>query len=133
MAGIEKICEYSHEYPDGDMYAYKRNHIQVLPKYRPLFKGQPHTLYVKLKWFKKGSWDPDEVCTGKVAEYEYILHVPGLPGEVKGCYLNWSGDIRAVKHKLRKLLGLRSITQLNIVKINDANKFDDKYDELIGH
>jgi hypothetical protein len=130
MAGIEKICEYSGDYPGGDMYAYKRNLIQVMPAHRPLFKGQAHTLYIKQEWLKKWSWDTMTGTKVMMPSYDYILHVPGVLGCVHGCYLNRSGDIRAVKHKLRKLLGLRSITQLIIIKINDEDKFDDKYNEL---
>jgi len=47
MAGIEKICEYSGEYPGWPMYGYKHNLIQVMPKYRELFKGQPSILFIK--------------------------------------------------------------------------------------
>lgn len=47
MAGIEKICEFSGDYPGHDMYSYKRNHIQIVPKYRKKFRGAKHTLYVK--------------------------------------------------------------------------------------
>ena len=50
MAGIEKVCEYSGEYPGGLMYGYKRNHIQVIPKYRKEFRGKKATLHV----FKNG-------------------------------------------------------------------------------
>lgn len=46
MAGIEKICEFSGEYPGWLMYGYKRNHIQIIPKYRKLFRGADAVLYV---------------------------------------------------------------------------------------
>jgi hypothetical protein len=46
MAGIEKVCEYSGEYPGFKMYGYKRNNIQVMPKYRKLFKHQDHVLVI---------------------------------------------------------------------------------------
>lgn len=46
MAGIEKVCEYSGEYPGGDMYRYKHNLIQIMPKCRKLFRGAKHTLYI---------------------------------------------------------------------------------------
>lgn len=39
MAGIEKVCEFSGEYGGCDMYSWKRNHIQINPKYRKTFKG----------------------------------------------------------------------------------------------
>lgn len=40
MAAIEKICEYSGDYPGWLMYGYKRNHIQIMPEYRKLFRGK---------------------------------------------------------------------------------------------
>lgn len=46
MAGIEKICEYSGEYPGHAMYGYKRNLIQIMPEYRKLFAKQEHILYI---------------------------------------------------------------------------------------
>lgn len=46
MAGIEKVCEYSGEYPGYKMYGYKRNSIQVMPEYRKLFKHQDHVLVI---------------------------------------------------------------------------------------
>lgn len=47
MAGIEKVCEYSGEYGYGDMYSWKRNSIQIMPKFRKLFKGANAVLYIK--------------------------------------------------------------------------------------
>lgn len=47
MAGIEKVCELSGEYGYGDMYRWKRNSIQIMSKFRKLFKGANATLYVK--------------------------------------------------------------------------------------
>lgn len=46
MAGIEKICELSGEYPAHLMYGYKENHIQIMPKLRKKFRGANHILYV---------------------------------------------------------------------------------------
>lgn len=48
MAGIEKICEYSGDYPGWLMYGYKFNHIQIMPEYRKLFRGKT----AKLIFFK---------------------------------------------------------------------------------
>lgn len=45
MAAIEKICELSGEYPGWKMYGYKRNHIQIMPKYRKRFRGVEATLH----------------------------------------------------------------------------------------
>lgn len=47
MAGIEKICEYSGEYPGWAMYVYKRDHIQIMPKYRKEFRGKKAVLYIE--------------------------------------------------------------------------------------
>jgi len=46
MAGIEKICEFSGEYPGWEMYGMKRNHIQIDKKFRELFKGADAELVV---------------------------------------------------------------------------------------
>ena len=49
MAGIEKICEFSNEYPGWLMYGYKRNQFQIIPKYRKLFRKDGDTLYVQVE------------------------------------------------------------------------------------
>lgn len=46
MAAIEKVCEFSGDYPGPDMYAYKRASIQVCPQYRKEFNGQKHVLFI---------------------------------------------------------------------------------------
>lgn len=46
MAGIEKICEFSGEYPGDKMYQYKRNLIQIMPKYMKLFRGADAELII---------------------------------------------------------------------------------------
>ena len=46
MAVIEKICEFSGEYPSYFMYGYKRNHIQIMPEYRKLFRGAKAKLII---------------------------------------------------------------------------------------
>ena len=125
MAGIEKVCEYSGDYPGGDMYAWKHNHIQICPKYRKLFRGQEATLYIEYgpklcfkyrgRWGGSSSWFPEdaehfEQCQGRVVkEYWYTLYVPGLPGEVEGKYLNWSTDLSTVKRKMKRLLRCKKL------------------------
>lgn len=47
MAGIEKVCEFSGDYPSGHMYGYKRNHIQIMPQYRKEFRGKQAILYIQ--------------------------------------------------------------------------------------
>lgn len=114
MAGIEKICEYSGEYPGWDMYTYKRNLIQIMPKYRKLFRGKPAVLF----WFTVP--DKDFTIQGRhghkifhVASYDYVLYVPDLPGNVNGYYWNWTTDRSATRRKLKRLLrkykGLREV------------------------
>jgi len=49
MAGIEKVCEFSGEYPGWLMYGYKRNHIQIMPVHRKAFAHKEHTLYIQKK------------------------------------------------------------------------------------
>lgn len=46
MSGIEKICEFSGEYPGADMYQYKKNSIQIIPSYRNKFKNAEHVLHI---------------------------------------------------------------------------------------
>lgn len=62
MAAIEKICEFSGEYPSWLMYGYKRNHIQIMPKYRKKFHGADAVLHIfkgeeQLVKFKSGKID----------------------------------------------------------------------------
>jgi hypothetical protein len=48
VAGIEKCCEFSGEYPGYLMYGYKRNHIQIMPHYRKEFRGKQAILYIQI-------------------------------------------------------------------------------------
>lgn len=53
MAGIEKICEYSGEYPGSLMYGYKRDLIQVMPEYRKSFKNVKCLLKIwETEWYQ---------------------------------------------------------------------------------
>lgn len=47
MSAIEKICEYSGDYPGWLMYGYKRDHIQIMPEYRKDFRGKKAVLYIQ--------------------------------------------------------------------------------------
>lgn len=49
MAAFEKICEYSGNYTGYEMYGFKRNHIQVEPKYRKNFRGMKAVLTISPK------------------------------------------------------------------------------------
>jgi len=56
MAAIEKICEYSGDYPGYPMHGYKRNHIQIMPKYRKEFRGKTATLYIQTEEHSSGKY-----------------------------------------------------------------------------
>ncbi len=147
MAGIEKVCEYSGEYPSWLMYGYKRNHIQIMPKYRPEFRGKDHTLYIfqpeiilsgKYSYSTWDEWAAEDMDNwippftspkeyakyfGKrlINSYDFILHVPDMQGEVKGLYVNSTQDISATKRRLKRMLRCR---KLNIIRVNsDMNSW----------
>ena len=92
MAGIEKVCEFSGVYKGADMYKWKRNHIQIMPEYRKLFRGSKAILIFQR--YDKISKD-----------YTYYLLVPEphLQGEVKGKYLNWTYRPKTALRKMRRL------------------------------
>lgn len=140
MAGIEKVCEYSGEYVGWPMYSYKHNCIQVLPKYRKLFRGKYHEFeiiktekywehqhsyspynslyeYFKFKYnddtikeFEK--WYSKTYKARIVIQYEYILTVPDVPGNVNGKYYNHTYNLTATKRKLKRILRAQ---KLNII------------------
>jgi hypothetical protein len=56
MAAIQKICEYSGDYPGWLMYGYKHNHIQIVPKYRKEFRGKKAVLYIQTKEHSLGKY-----------------------------------------------------------------------------
>ena len=122
MAGIERVCEYSGGYCGINMYDYKRDHIQIHPKYRKEFAGQPHKLVIKTKrkiFYYKANGFEFEIDKSDRAflffkvktkyEYKYILEVPGLQGNVRGQYINWSCNIGNVKRRLKRLLKTRKL------------------------
>lgn len=53
-------------------------------------------------------------------EYEYVLHVPSLEGEVEGWYSNCSTDMSAVIRRLGRLVGHRNLT----VKYKAGDAYD---------
>lgn len=171
MAGIEKVCELSGDYPGHLMYGMKRNHIQVVPKYRKLFRGHKATLYIfkgelqvsdGLCYWKanmksinanptEADWDShnaDRVVRYEngvkcvysvfyenieqykaelrkrgqrlVQEFEYVLDVPSIPGQVDGLYSNYTRDISTVIRRLSRLVGHRNIT----IKYKDGDMGD---------
>ncbi len=126
MAGIEKVCEFSGEDAGWEMYGYKRNQLQILPKYRKLFRRAEHTLYIKfdsLRWqFNCGGdtdYDPNWEYRLKgmiVGGYNYVLKVESseLMGKVVGEYSNYTTHLPTVKRKLKRLLRCK---KLNIVEM----------------
>lgn len=145
MAGIEKVCEFSGEYGSGSMYVHKRDHIQILPKWRKYFQGAKHEFYVtgkELRYRERGTGFTimaesindeyryfysdvyssfQEFLKGRgytpYFEYEYVLHIfdEHLQGEVKGKYLNYSSNLGSVKRRLKRMLRCK---KLNVVKKN---------------
>jgi len=146
MAAIEKICELSGEYHGWRMYRYKHNQLQILPKYRHLFRNADYVLEIEpcnLKW-KDGdcSWDYDptewteyeppfinetefikwrksEQKCQLVKEFKYTLIVddPKLQGDVNGKYVNWTIDLPTTLRKLKRVLRCKN---LNIKKVANA-------------
>ena len=120
MSGIEKICEFSGEYPGSKMYKYKRNHIQICPKYRKLFRGADFELVItskELNYVHKHGWsmsyNPDQnpINCKIMAEYWFKLLVsdPKLQGNVKGVYANWTYDLKDTVKRLKRMLRCRNI------------------------
>lgn len=136
MAAIEKVCEFSGDYPGGLMYGYKRNHIQICPEYRKKFRGAKAHIEIteiqKQFVFKGGgwtSWDPTDEwfdrCKGKVTkEYTFVLVVenPELAGEVDGRYLNWTFDMNDTIKRLKRMLRARDIKVYN--RVGKSNSYD---------
>lgn len=143
LAGIEKVCERSGDYPGHLMYKYKRASIQVCPQYRKEFKGQKHVLFIfepEVQYAEKRYphvlhdkhrveevkyFHDDGLCIdpgyGKYwirarvsKEYYYLLYVPDIPGQVDGKYVNWSRTLGTVKRKISRLIGGKY--HLNIVR-----------------
>ena len=120
MAGIEKICEFSGEYSGSEMYKYKRNHIQICPKYRKLFRGADFELVVtskELNFVHKQGWsmsynpDHNPINCKIMTEYWFKLLVsdPELQGNVKGVYANWTYDLKDTVKRLKRMLRCRNI------------------------
>lgn len=125
MAGIEKICEFSGDYQGSKMYKYKRNHIQICPQYRKLFRGAEAELVIvrkEVNWYHPDGWsmsydknDKDDnwiprKCKLKT-EYWYELRVKDahLQGQVEGKYLNWSYDLKDVVKRMKRMLRCRNL------------------------
>ena len=123
MAGIEKCCELTGDGCGWEMCGWKRNHIQVKPSCRKLFKNAEHEFYIesisyrikhKFGWYYDDDGRELELGERRVKEYTFVLKVfdENLLGEVNGEYLNWTTDVTTTKRKLKKMLG----GKLNVVK-----------------
>lgn len=133
MAGIEKICEFSGDYPAWAMYGYKRNQLQIMPEYRKLFRGATHTLYVQptrsLWLFSTGGYteynlkdDWFRYEKGRIVqEYKYCLAVDDekLLGQVNGLYFNTTHDISTMRRKMKRLLRVK---KLNVVRVERGSE-----------
>ena len=150
MAGIEKVCELSGDYPGYLMYKWKRRNIQVCPKYRDMFRRhikdplRECVLFIFKPDMKydcfKGVWQRED---------NYMLYVQPkiLKGSVSGRYYNYSkGDnLKHVFFNIWELLGKRdyhmSYIDLTLqefyAEIDRVEDFDlldfDRLGEVIGH
>lgn len=128
MAGIEKICEYSDEYGFGRMYKWKRDLIQIMPKYRGHFWKKEHTLFIF-----DGVRKYDTYSFKNYLLTDYCLYVPSLPGTVDGYYWNHTRNLNQTLFNLTKLMGW----ELNIVLVGSTldefyGKVDNYWDGNLG-
>lgn len=119
MAAIEKICEFSYSSPEPPwlMYGYKRNHIQIKPEYRKLFKGAKAVLIITGKnqysldkkddsyYLDTKSRKGHRIATQ--IDYCFVVLDEHLQGRVKGCYHNSSFFFGTVKRKLSRMVGYK--------------------------
>lgn len=154
MAGIEKICEFSGEYPGWVMRSYKLNQLQIMPKYRKEFRGAEAILYVAFDeviemgkygysthypdhytWF--GFKDVEEyqrylrevrkVRLLKTYDFCLVVTDPKLLGKVKGQYFNYTHDLKTVYRKLKRLLRVRKLKVVFVSgRLYDQMKLSDK-------
>ena len=94
MAGLEKVCEYSGEHASWAMYGYRRNQLQIMPRYRKLFRGAKAKLYVKrddLHWVSRWSrihvGDPLEHIKGR-----YVINGPLTKKKISGYLRDYHGQ-----------------------------------------
>lgn len=109
------------------MYAYKRNHIQIHPKHRKLFRGNHAVLIIKKTrqlalhryGFVRGldnqitlKYFPLTKSERLVDEYAYTLVVtnPDLLGRVNGQYENTTFELGKTIRKLKRLVGSKNLT-----------------------
>lgn len=143
MAGIEKICELSGEYPGWEMRAFKRNHIQIMPHHRKKFRGAKATLTIEfdeLRVYDRWRGGYSRACPWRLMDYDfaidwffeaehhyekqrfvvaykYTLQVEDehLQGEVQGKYVEWTTEIGSTVRRLKRMIGP------GLVVVNNAN------------
>ena len=136
MAGIEKVCELSGDYPGYLMYKWKRRNIQVCPKYRDMFRrhiknpGKECMLFV----FKPDmEWDHFKHDWFRTDNYMFYVQPEILKGNVSGKYYNYSrGDnMRHVLYNIWELVGKRDypITYIGL-SLQDWYKEIDRVEEF---
>lgn len=106
MSGFEKVCEFSGEYCGLDMYDYKHNLIQIMPKFRKQFKGVHHTFFVFIPYHF--------MFESPIYHYCLCVEDPELQGNCEGCYFNYTFDFGTTRRKIQRLLGYTRLTRFNI-------------------
>lgn len=133
MAGSEKVCEFSGDYPGWLMYGYKRNHIQIIPKYRKLFRAaEAHIEITRVETileYKGGGysiwptsffdqedkewWEYRANIQGNKIKKEYwfclVVKDAQLQGEVQGKYYNYTTDLKDTIKRLKRMLRCRNL------------------------
>lgn len=102
MAAIEKICEYSGDYPGWKMWEYKRNHIQICPEHRKAFKGAKHVLVIaksekRIVYNGGGTSEIDSDVVYCYNSYRVVNRLWKGPG-----YYRWSGHHHSTFELLKK-------------------------------
>jgi hypothetical protein len=93
MAGIEKICEYSGDYPGWLMYGYKNNHIQIMPQYRKDFRGKKAILYIQTEEQSLGKYVisyrnlSEKLTSGDYKER--IINIDGKKYDIDDRFIQW--------------------------------------------
>jgi hypothetical protein len=155
MAGIEKICEFSGNYPGWLMYDYKHNNLQIEPQWRKYFKNTKEPVLYLCKSKSYIQKNPERKCykymdgcivKKSAFDWSFFLHTPNLPNELqksnidlinedgenfkmeKTTWFEWihNSDIRPLLHNMRKLTGN---PKLKIKKLSKEN-FDNLFEKL---
>lgn len=100
--GLDHICEYSGEFVGPDMEGYRKDFIQIHPKFKKHFRGQrDHVLHV---------FEPESVNGEKLQWYVLEIKDKDHKGIVQGRYLNFTKNgLTKVRRKLKRALGVPEI------------------------